>query len=299
MPCAWPPPGGVGMADRIVVRGIRGFGHHGVLAHEAEIGQEFTVDIEIDTDFTAAVAADDLDQTVDYGQVARLAHARLVGPPFLLIESLADAIAAEVAALPGVQAVTATVHKPHAPMPVGVGDVAVTRHRRPRARVVLGLGSNLGDRFAHLRRAVASLRAEGVDVTAVSPVVRSDPAGGPAGQDEFLNAVVVGATDLSPHELLRVCRAIEDAAERDRSVRWGPRPIDVDVLDFAGHRVVEPDLVLPHPRIVDRPFVLVPWAQVAPHDRPGATGPTVAQLADAVGADAVRLAPEYVWGDLR
>lgn len=281
------------MADRITLTGIHGFGYHGVLAHETEIGQEFTVDVEVDTDFTAAAATDDLTATIDYGHIARIAHERLTGAAFLLIESLADAIAADIASLPGVHQVAVTVHKPHAPMPVGVADVAVTRRRRAPTRVVLGLGSNLGDRIGNLRAAVAGLASAGVVATGLSPVVRSDAMGGPGAQGEFLNAVVVATTNLTPHALLRVCRGIEDAAGRDRAVRWGARPIDVDILDFGGRQMDEPDLVLPHPRLVERLFVLEPWAALAPDDRPGGRGPTVAELASALDADDVTPAPEF------
>jgi dihydroneopterin aldolase/2-amino-4-hydroxy-6-hydroxymethyldihydropteridine diphosphokinase len=277
------------VSDIIAVSGIRGFGRHGVLPHEGEFGQEFSVDVVIDTDLTAAAAADDLTLTVDYGAVAQLAHGRLVGPPFALIETLADAIAADIAALPGAAQVTVTVHKPHAPMPVGVADVTVTRRRRAPSRVVLGLGSNQGDRLSQLQRAVDELTAQGVRVRQVSPVVATAPVGGPTGQPDFLNAVAVAATDLTPHEVLRVCRRIEDDAERDRSVRWGPRPIDVDILDFGGRRMDEPDLVLPHPRAVDRAFVMVPWSLVAPDDRLGPGGSSVAEIA--AGLDAAGVAP--------
>jgi dihydroneopterin aldolase/2-amino-4-hydroxy-6-hydroxymethyldihydropteridine diphosphokinase len=278
------------MSDRIEVRGIRGFGHHGVLPHEQQFGQEFTVDVAIDADFDAAAATDDLAHTVDYGQVVTLVHARITGEPFELIETLADRIAADVAALPGVQSVTVSVHKPHAPMPVGVSDVIVTRHRRAPSRVVLGLGSNLGDRLAELQTAVDALVSAGVRVDAVSPVMRTAPVGGPAGQDDFFNVVAVGATELNPFELLRVCQRIEEAAERDRSVRWGPRPIDVDILDFGGRQLDEPDLVLPHPRAAGRAFVLLPWSLVGPEDRLGGVqGQRIADLAQAVDSAGVEV----------
>lgn len=85
MPFGWPRPGEVGMADLIVVRGIAGFGYHGVLAHKREFGQEFTADVVIDTNFDAAAATDDLARTVDYGHVAALVRARIVGPPCALM----------------------------------------------------------------------------------------------------------------------------------------------------------------------------------------------------------------------
>ncbi len=280
------------MADRIEVRGIRGFGHHGLLPHETEFGQEFSVDVAIDTDFGAAAATDDLVHTVDYGAVATLVHRWIVGEAFLLIETLADRIAAELAALPGVAAVSVSVHKPHAPMPVGVSDVIVTRHRRAPSRVVLGLGSNLGDRLAALQTAVDALGASGVRINAVSPVMRTTPVGGPPGQDDFYNAVAVGTTDLQPFELLRVCQQIENDAQRDRSVRWGPRPIDVDILDFAGRRMDEPDLVLPHPRVASRAFVAVPWSLVGPDDRLGGlSGPRIADVAASLDSADVEVVP--------
>ena len=278
------------MSDTIAVTGIRGFARHGVLPHEGEFGQEFSVDVVIDTDLAAAAAGDDLTRTVDYGTVAQIAHDRLVGPPFALIETLADAIAAEIAALPGAQSVTVTVHKPHAPMPVGVADVTVTRRRRAPSRVVLGLGSNQGDRLAQLQRAIDELTAHGVRVRQVSPVMATAPVGGPSGQPEFLNAVAIAVTELTPHDVLRVCRRIEDDAERDRRVRWGPRPVDVDILDFGGRRMDEPDLVLPHPRAADRAFVMVPWSFVAPDDRLGSGGPLVAEIV--AGLDATGVVPE-------
>lgn len=127
-------------------------------------------------------------------------------------------------------------------------------------RAFLGLGSNLGDRWAHLRHAVAALP----DVVAVSSVYETAPVGGPEGQGAFLNCVVELDTERSPRELLELCRSLETAAERVRLERWGPRTLDVDVLWVAGSAVDEPDLVVPHPRMWERSFVLVPLHDLAP-----------------------------------
>ncbi len=258
------------MTDTIAVMGIRGFGYHGVLEHETRLGQEFTVDAVLDVDMEPAAAADDLTLTVDYGQVAEVVHGRIAGPAFLLVETLADRICDDLVALPGVHAVAVTIHKPHAPMPVPVGDVQVTRRRQAQARVVLGLGANLGDAAATLQGAVTALaQARGVRVVTCSGVFATAPVGGPPDQPEFLNAVVTVTTTLTPHELLRLCHGIEAAAGRERVVRWGPRTLDIDIIDFAGRVMDEPDLVLPHPRAADRAFVLAPWAQIAADDRLG------------------------------
>jgi len=129
---------------------------------------------------------------------------------------------------------------------------------RPRRRALLALGSNLGDRVVYLRDAVAAIP----DVVAVSDAYETDPVGGPE-QEPFLNAVVALDTTLSGRELLEVCREREQAAERVRIERWGPRTLDVDVLWIDGETVDEPDLEIPHPRMFERAFVLVPTADVA------------------------------------
>lgn len=129
-------------------------------------------------------------------------------------------------------------------------------------RAYLGLGSNVGDRAAHLRRAVAGLP----DVVAVSPVYESEPVGGPADQPAYLNVVVALETDLSPRALLGVARELEAAAGRVRVVKDGPRTLDVDVLLVGDLSVDEPDLVVPHPRMWQRRFVLAPLADLAEGD---------------------------------
>ncbi|HZQ27382.1 MAG TPA: 2-amino-4-hydroxy-6-hydroxymethyldihydropteridine diphosphokinase [Acidimicrobiales bacterium] len=129
-----------------------------------------------------------------------------------------------------------------------------------RRRAFLALGSNLGDREAALRNAVAALP----DVVAVSPVYETAPVGGPGGQGPFLNAVVELDTELSPRELLGWCARLEEACGRVRAERWGPRTLDVDVLLVGDLVVDEPDLVVPHPRMGERSFVLIPLADLAP-----------------------------------
>jgi 2-amino-4-hydroxy-6-hydroxymethyldihydropteridine diphosphokinase len=127
-------------------------------------------------------------------------------------------------------------------------------------RAFLGLGSNLGDREAHLRAAVAELD----DVVAVSPVYETDPVGGPEDQGPYLNLVVELDTPLDARGLLEECRRLEADAGRVREVRWGPRTLDVDVLWVEGDERHEPDLEVPHPRLWERRFVLAPLRDIAP-----------------------------------
>ena len=128
----------------------------------------------------------------------------------------------------------------------------------------LGLGSNVGDRLAHLQAGVDHLHAERrIRVDAVSSVYETAPVGGPA-QGDFLNLAVRVATTSSPYGLLRACQRAEQARDRVRTERWGPRTLDVDVLLYDDRTLATRRLVVPHPRLLDRPFALIPLIEVAP-----------------------------------
>lgn len=252
--------------DRIVVTGIRGHGRHGVFDHERRDGQEFAVDVELEVGTTAAARSDDLADTVDYGQVAIAVHALIVGEPVDLVETLAERIADACLAFGGVHAVTVTVHKPSAPIPVPFDDVQLRIRRTAPVRrpVALALGSNLGDSATVLQAAVDDLAAlPGLRLGAVSAVYRTAPVGGPE-QPDYLNAVVVGETTLDPLALLTATQGVERAHHRVRDVRWGPRTLDVDVIALGDEVVDEPTLQVPHPRAHERAFVLVPWTDADP-----------------------------------
>lgn len=136
----------------------------------------------------------------------------------------------------------------------------------------LGLGSNLGDRRANLEAAIEALDWGDTRVHARSIIYDTDPVGGPDDQPAFLNMVITVGTTLSARGLLERVVGVEVALGRDRfnEVRWGPRTIDIDILTFGATVIDEPDLQIPHPRIAERAFVLVPLAEVAPDlDIPG------------------------------
>ena len=158
-----------------------------------------------------------------------------------------------------------------------------------QVRAALGLGSNLGDRLAQLSMAIDSLRREpGIESLVVSSYFETAPVGGPD-QGEYVNAVAVLDTTLTPSQLLTVAHRCEEAAGRVRVERWGPRTLDVDLLAYDDVVVATPELTLPHPRAVERAFVLVPWAEVDPTFV--VNGRSVAEWAATVGDAGVRLMP--------
>jgi 2-amino-4-hydroxy-6-hydroxymethyldihydropteridine diphosphokinase len=135
------------------------------------------------------------------------------------------------------------------------------------AVVYLGLGANLGDRRANLRRALTLLEERGVQIDAASALYETPP-WGVEDQPAFLNAVVRATTSLPPAALLEACKAVERAAGRVPGTRWGPRAVDLDILFFGELRVDEAELQIPHPRILDRAFVLVPLMDVLEAEMP-------------------------------
>ncbi|MEN9325315.1 MAG: hypothetical protein RL414_1069 [Actinomycetota bacterium] len=129
-------------------------------------------------------------------------------------------------------------------------------------KVVIALGSNLGDRRENLNTAITALQPF-VHHMAVSSFHETDPVGGPE-QPDYLNAVLVGETHLNPEELLQVMQEIENQAGRTREIRWGARTLDLDLI-VAGDVIQEdPFLTLPHPRAHERGFVLQPWVEIEP-----------------------------------
>ncbi len=151
------------------------------------------------------------------------------------------------------------------------------------AEVALGLGSNLGDRQAHLSGAVRALETwEGVRVTALSSLWETPP-WGVEEQPHFLNACVLIETSLSPIEVLDACLAIERDHGRERSLRWGPRTLDMDVLYYDDVEMADDRLILPHPRMLLRSFVLAPLAEIAPDKMVG--GATIQENFALVGQE--------------
>lgn len=281
------------MADRIELIGVKAYGYHGVFDFEKRQGQEFIVDTIIWTDFTEAARSDELSDTLSYAEVADLVVRHITGKPYNLIESLSRAIADEIVLFEHVHAVEVTVHKPQAPIEQPFTDVRVVarRNRKDLYRTVLSIGANLGDSRQMITDTLGKLSAmEGVRRVAASGLYETPPWGN---QDNppFINAAAIVEHTMEPLELLHAMQELEQAAGRVRHEHWGPRTLDIDLVQSTKNGVpVHSDtqeLTLPHPFAAQRAFVLVPWREIEPEGRLDGRA-----LADLLG----QLAPEEVAG---
>lgn len=270
------------MADRvtIVIAGLEVFGRHGVFASERELGQRFVVDVELELLSCAGVATDHLADTVDYAALTDEVAAIVAGPPCALLEHLAGRIAARCLAEPMAASVAVTVRKPHVALPHTLAHTAV-RLRRDREHVYwLGLGANQGDRAANLQGMVDALRDGGVTVTGLSRLYETAPRE-IAEQPAYLNAAVRVRTTLGPREMLDLAKRAERRMGRGGGgTRFGPRPADCDVLLWDGGVWEDELLCVPHPRLAERRFALLPLLDLDPDLAPPG-GPPLGELAAA------------------
>ncbi len=145
------------------------------------------------------------------------------------------------------------------------------------AGVYFCLGTNIGDRTANLKFGIDGLERAGVEITRRSSVYETEPVG-VEDQPWFLNQALAARTDLPPRELLAVCKRIERAAGRQETIRFGPRVLDIDLLLYKQMVIHAPDLEIPHPRMLNRRFVLVPLVEIAPHVRDPESGVELAHV---------------------
>ena len=261
--------------DRIEINGLRVMTLVGVLPHEREAQQPLQVDLALEVDLADAGYSDELADTAHYGLVAERAAAVMRESKDLLLERLAHRIAEEALLVDRVEAVEVTLTKLRPPIPEDLDTTAV-RIRRDRKQLnvpvrqqhtaIVALGSNLGDRIGFLKYGIEQLGS----VVRRSRVYETDPVGGPDQQGAYLNMVAVVETPLDPFAFIRRCQRIEADALRQRIVHWGPRTLDIDLLFYDDANISTDELLVPHPRIAQRRFVLHPLSDVAPDRCPEA-----------------------------
>lgn len=269
--------------DEIHIDRLEVFAHHGVYPRETREGQTFYVNAVLYTDMGKAGESDELEDTVDYGSVCHFITDWMQANTCKLIEAVAGRMARDILCkyrlLSGVKL---EIIKPFAPVKLPFEGISV-RVFRSWHRAYIALGSNMGNREAYLSGALEAMKAHPLmEVKKVSDRIVTKPYGG-VEQEDFLNGAAEIETILEPEELLEELHKIENAAGRERTLRWGPRTLDLDILFYDNIQTESEDLVIPHPDLENRRFVLEPMASIAPYLRHPVTGKSMKQLLGELG----------------
>ena len=264
--------------DKIEIKNLEVYAKHGVFPAEKTHEQLFIVTASLFLDLRSAAKTDDLTKTLDYGWICSDIVRFFRENCFNLIETLAEKLAEKLLVEnPLLQRVRLEIKKPHAPIGAQLETVSV-EIERSRHMAYISLGSNVGDRGAYLNFALMELEeTQSCNITDVSELVKTVPYGN-VKQGEFLNACLIVETILTPHELLGLLQAIEKKAGRERSERWGPRTLDLDVIFYDDIVMSDDDLRIPHCDMQNRAFVLVPLCEIAPNKLHPVLGKTVKEL---------------------
>jgi dihydroneopterin aldolase / 2-amino-4-hydroxy-6-hydroxymethyldihydropteridine diphosphokinase len=264
--------------DQIRITNLEVFCHHGVFKEENVLGQKFLVSVILYTDLTNASSKDDLTKSVNYGEVCHFIKNEMEKYTFKLIETLTEHLARTILInFPMIEKIQLEVKKPWAPILLPLETVSVVMEREWHL-VYLSLGSNLGDKEINLNTALDLLKADNLSkVTKISSFLITAPVGG-VEQDDFLNAAVEIKTLRSPGALLELIQEIETKLKRVRTIHWGPRTIDLDILYYDQEVINTETLTIPHPEIKNREFVLEPMYEIAPTLKHPIYGKNIYQL---------------------
>lgn len=264
--------------DQITISKLEVFAKHGVYPEETALGQKFLISATLYTNTRKAGKTDDLCFSVNYGEVSHFIQKYAVEHTWKLIESVAEQLSrAILLEFPLVRKAALTVEKPWAPIGLPLNTVSISIVREWHTAYI-ALGSNMGDKKAYLDLAVKRLESHpDCRVTAVSDYLVTPPYG-MLQQDDFLNGALALDTLLEPEELLDLLHEIEQEANRVRTIHWGPRTLDLDILLYDDLVLDTNTLHIPHIEMHLRDFVLTPMAQIAPWKRHPITGKTVEEM---------------------
>lgn len=266
------------MSDKIKIRNLEVFAHHGVYQEEKKLGQKFLVDAVLYLDTRRAGFSDEIQDSVDYGSVCRFITKYMKENTWKLLEAVAEQLAgALLMEIPRLTKVDVEIKKPWAPIGLPVEDVSVFISRGWHD-VCLAVGSNLGDRAGYVKFALGRLSSiPYIRDIRVSSLAETAPYG-VTDQPPFLNGAFLLRTLYTPYELLDLIHGIEAEAGRERKIHWGPRTLDLDILFYDDCILEQKELIVPHPDMANRMFVLEPLSELCPGKVHPVLGKTVLQM---------------------
>lgn len=263
--------------DRIYIKDLEVYAFHGVNAEEKAMGQKFLISLELMLNLREAGKNDDLSKTVNYALLCNQTEKIFTSGRHNLLEKCAEELAQNILTEnPAVEGVKVLIKKPWAPIGkiLGYAAVEITRNWH---KAYIGLGSNMGEKDKNLENALKEMENKFIKVIRVSGFYETKPVGY-AEQDDFLNCAAEIRTLLTPAELIKELLDIEKKLKRVRTVKWGPRTIDLDILLYDQEIMFSEEITIPHPRMHERLFVLEPLAEIAPYAVHPAFNKTIEQL---------------------
>lgn len=264
--------------DKIYINNLVVFANHGVYPEEKKLGQKFILSAVLYTDTRAAGRSDNLQETINYGEVSVFIKRFIEENTFDLLEAVVENLAEQMLlSIPNLFKVRLKINKPWAPIGLPLDSVAIEIEREWH-KAFVAIGSNMGDKKGYLDFAVNSIsKIKGCVVEKVSSFIVTKPYGYTE-QEDFLNGCLKIRTLLTPFELLEALQEIEKEAKRERNIHWGPRTLDLDIILYDDLILDSENLKIPHIEMHKRDFVLKPMAELAPYKRHPITMKTVMEM---------------------
>ncbi len=250
--------------DKIKIKDLEVYCKHGVFKEENVLGQKFLVSLTLFLDIKKAGTLDAIEHSVSYADVAHFVNTFMKERTFKLLEAVAEHLAEEILLhFSLVEKIKIEIKKPWAPILLPLDTVAVEMERSWHTAYV-AIGANMGNKESNLRQAIDHLNQDSrTTVEKVSSFIKTKPMGG-VEQDDFLNGAVEIKTLRTPEDLLQLIGDIEEKLKRVRTIHWGPRTIDLDIIFYDDIVLHSKSLTIPHIDMQNRDFVLIPLEEIAP-----------------------------------
>ncbi|WP_291579849.1 2-amino-4-hydroxy-6-hydroxymethyldihydropteridine diphosphokinase [Clostridium sp. UBA6640] len=251
--------------DKIYIKDLEIFANHGYFQEEKKLGQKFILSFELDLDLSGAGEKDDLDKTVHYGILCEEIEKEFTKTSYDLLEKAAEEIVNFILLkYEAVNKVKLKLKKPWAPVRKHLDYVAIEIERQWH-KAYIAIGSNLGDKEKNIREALEIIsNSNHTKINKIAKYYNTEPVGY-TDQDEFLNTAIEIKTLLNPKNLMKFLLEVEKSLKRERIIRWGPRTLDLDVIFYDDLISSDEEVIIPHPRMEERLFVLNPLCDIAPY----------------------------------
>lgn len=249
------------MNDIIKIKSLEVFGYHGVFDEEKKLGQKYYINIELKLDKTFREIDGNMNKTVDYSKLVNSVREFFISDKWDLLESVANELVFFIfKEFSNISEVSVEINKPAYHVCLGFDSMSVCAKRNV-CKAYIALGSNLGDRKQNLDEACFLLNSRNINVLKRSKTIETKPYGN-ISQDDFLNEVIEVSTILNPVELMNELLDIEKILKRERSIKWGPRTIDLDIILYGMDIINEENVIVPHYDMHNRDFVLEPLCEI-------------------------------------